>query len=446
MLFSENNFRRGSGMSSVIVVGIQWGDEGKGKVIDLLSEHADHVVRAQGGNNAGHTIKIKEEEFRFHLVPSGILYAKTHCYIAGGTVIDPGVLLSEIDSLENRGIKVAGRLSISPHAHLILPYHRELDRLYEIQKGAASIGTTGRGIGPCYADKALRIGLRMAELVNPEVFRPRLQEVLDLINQQYIKIFELPPLSYSSILEEYEQYALALAPYVIPFEQKLDQALKGGRYVLFEGAHGTLLDTTFGTYPFVTSSSTLSAGVLAGAGVGPTRVEETLGVVKAYTTRVGNGPFPTELTDVEQPLFLDCAAAREVGTTTGRNRRMGWFDAPIVRYTIALNGVDALALMKLDVLDSLKEIKICTGYRLRGELLEAPPALVEEFALVEPIYETWPGWNENTSSVNRFADLPPNAQGYVKRLEALLGVPIVILSVGPEREKTVFIKKFFSMK
>lgn len=435
----------GRAMSSVIVVGVQWGDEGKGKMIDLLAEHAHHIVRAQGGNNAGHTIKIGEEEYRFHLVPSGILYPHTHCYIGGGTVIDPAVLIQEIKGLEARGIIVEGRLSISPHAHIILPYHRDLDKLYEAQKGADSIGTTGRGIGPCYADKALRIGIRIGDLISKDVFVKRLKLAVSIKNQELVKIFNLSEIDIGSLIDEYQGYASFLAPYVTPFEQKLGEHLKTGAYMLFEGAHGSLLDTTFGTYPYVTSSSTLAAGVLAGAGVGPSKVGHTLGVVKAYTTRVGNGPLPSKLSPDEEKLFLDCAAAREIGTTTGRKRRMGWFDSVIVRYTASLSGVDSLAITKLDILDNLSEIKICSAYRYKGELLDTPPVLTEEMELVEPVYETLPGWKTPTHDVTRLEDLPTNARRYLDRVEELCAAPISVLSLGPERDRTIFLKNFFAM-
>lgn len=433
-------------MSSIIIVGIQWGDEGKGKVIDLLAEHAHHVVRAQGGNNAGHTIKVGEEEFRFHLVPSGILYPHVHCYIGGGTVIDPQVLLEEISNLEAKGINLSDRLFISPYAHLILPYHRVLDKLYEQQKGALSVGTTGRGIGPCYADKALRIGIRIGEFINPEIFKKRLTLALHSKNEELEKIFQNSKFDFLALLEEYHKYAEQLSVYVREFEQKLDNLLKQGARILFEGAHGSLLDTTFGTYPFVTSSSTLSAGICAGAGIGPTRIKHTLGVVKAYTTRVGNGPFPSKLSVDEEKQFLDCHAAREIGTTTGRQRRLGWFDAMVVKFSARLNGVDSIALTKLDVLDHLKEIKICVGYRLNGKSIDFLPSIAEEMENVEPIYEIMQGWEISTKEANKIDELPKNARKYLERIETLCETPISILSLGPERHKTIFLRKFFGMK
>lgn len=427
-------------MPGVIVVGAQWGDEGKGKVIDLLAEHADYIVRSQGGNNAGHTIVAKGEEFRFHLVPSGILYPHTQCFIAGGVVIDPKVLLEEIKSLRQRGVKLDGRLHISAHAHVILPYHRLLDKLYEEQKGAHAIGTTGRGIGPCYADKANRTGIRMCELIHSDLFEKRLRVALSIKNQELQGIFKQPPLDFDPLLQEYRLYAEQLAVYVGEVETWVGKGCRDGKNILFEGAHGTLLDTTFGTYPYVTSSSTISSGVTSGAGIGPTRVTHTVGVVKAYTTRVGAGPLPSALSAEEQKLFLDNLTAREVGTTTGRMRRMGWFDACLVRYAACLNGMDSLALTKLDILDSLEEIKICTGYRLRGQILEYPPPLIEDLEEVEPLYETMPGWNCSTKGIRSYKQLPSRAVAYIERICELIKTPLSILSLGPDREKTLFIQ------
>jgi adenylosuccinate synthase len=427
-------------MPSVIVVGAQWGDEGKGKMIDLLAERAEYIVRSQGGNNAGHTIIVKGEEFRFHLVPSGILYPHTQCFIAGGTVIDPKVLLEEIKGLERKGIALQGRLHISPFAHIIFPYHRILDKLYEERKGDQAIGTTGRGIGPCYADKALRIGIRVCELVDPVLFEKRLQSTLSLKNQELQVIFQQSPLNFDSVFNEYAAYAEELATYVGEVEKIIGKACRQNKNILFEGAHGTLLDLTFGTYPYVTSSSTISSGVSGGAGIGPSRIDHTLGVVKAYTTRVGGGPLPSALTEQEKKVFLDNAAAREIGTTTGRNRRMGWFDACLVRHAACFNGMDSLALTKLDVLDALKEIKICTGYRLRGQLLDTPPPLVDDLEKVEPVYETMPGWNQSTKEITAYDQLPKEAVRYITRICELVNTPLSILSLGPEREKTLFIQ------
>ena len=428
-------------MPSVIVVGTQWGDEGKGKVIDLLAEQADYIVRSQGGNNAGHTIVVKGEEFRFHLIPSGILYPHTQCFIAGGTVIDPKVLLEELRGLKERGIALGDRLRISPFAHVIFPYHRILDKLYEERKGDQAIGTTGRGIGPCYADKANRTGIRMCELVEPELLKKKLHFTLSLKNQELQALFQQPPLEFDEIFREYSAYGKQLASYLGEVEKVIARACRQNKNVLFEGAHGTLLDLTFGTYPYVTSSSTISSGVSGGAGIGPSRINHTLGVVKAYTTRVGAGPLPSALTEQEKGLFLDNATAREIGTTTGRNRRIGWFDACLVRHAACLNGMDSLALTKLDVLDSLKEIKICTGYRLRGQLLDSPPPLIEDLEKVEPVYETMPGWNRSTTEITAYNQLPKEAIRYVERICELVNTSLSILSFGPARERTLFIQE-----
>lgn len=427
-------------MPSVIVVGGQWGDEGKGKMIDLLAEQADLVVRSQGGNNAGHTIVVKGEEVRFHLIPSGILYPHTQCFIAGGTVIDPKVLLQEIQGLQDKGISLHQRLHLSSYTHVIFPYHRLLDRLYEERKGSSAIGTTGRGIGPCYTDKVSRVGIRICELINPSLLEKRLRFVLPLKNLEIHGVFKQPLLDFDALYEEYTHYGKQLAPFVGDVEKIVGKACREQKNILFEGAHGTLLDITYGTYPFVTSSNTISSGVGCGAGVGPSRIDHTLGVVKAYTTRVGAGPLPTALTEAEQKLFMDNVSAREVGTTTGRNRRMGWFDACLVRFSACLNGMDSIALTKLDVLDSLKEIKICTAYRLHGRLLDSPPPVVEDLEKVEPVYETLPGWNCSTRNLTSYDQLPKNAAAYVNRICELVNTPLSILSLGPERERTLFIQ------
>ncbi|MBS0651877.1 MAG: adenylosuccinate synthase [Verrucomicrobia bacterium] len=431
-------------MKSIIVVGVQWGDEGKGKVIDLLSEHAEVIVRSQGGNNAGHTIVVGKDEYKFHLVPSGILYPHAKCFIGGGTVIDPKVLLEEIHGLSARGVALKDRLFLSSYAHVIFPYHRALDRLYEEQKGANAIGTTGRGIGPCYADKIARVGIRICELLQKPVLEKRLKAILSLKNLEVQKIFNQPPFDLEAILAEYVDYGSQLSPFVHDVESYVADSMEQGKKVLFEGAHGTLLDINYGTYPFVTSSSTLSSGVANGAGVGASRVDHTIGVVKAYTTRVGAGPLPTALDQEDQKLFMDNVAAREIGTTTGRNRRMGWFDAALVRFAVRLNGADSLAITKLDILDALETIKICTGYRLEGKVLKTPPPIVEDLERVEPIYETLPGWKTSTKDVSDFSQLPVNARRYIERIQELVGAPIHIVSMGPERHRTIFLQKFFN--
>ncbi len=426
--------------SSIAVIGMQWGDEGKGKVIDLLSESAQHIARAQGGNNAGHTIVVSGKEFRFHLIPSGILYPHTKCYIGGGTVIDPSSILAEIEELKKNGVPNVKRLYISAYAHIVFPYHRLIDQLSEKQKGGAAVGTTGRGIGPCYTDKINRCGIRFADLLNPETFRTRLQATVSQKNRELEKLYDHPPIEWEPIFKEYSEYAKQLAPFAAPVEELLFQATKKGEKILFEGAQGALLDITFGTYPFVTSSCTLSGGICAGLGLGPSRIDQTIGVTKAYTTRVGNGPMPTELSGDELARFPDHTASREIGTTTGRKRRIGWFDAFLLRHTICLNGADTLALTKLDILDQLDEIKICTGYKH----CKTFPATNDELSKAIPIYESHPGWKKSTRDVKVYDDLPSLAKAYVRRIEELCEVPVSLISVGPEREKTLWLDRFFN--
>lgn len=427
-------------MSGLIVVGLQWGDEGKGKVVDLLAKEAAHIVRAQGGNNAGHTIKVEGQEFAFHLIPSGILYPHTQCYIGGGTVIDPESLLQEIEGLKARGINIKGRLHLSAHAHLIFPFHKRIDFLNE-QKLA--IGTTKKGIGPCYTDRSARIGVRVGELINGEKLKKRLKEVLVIKNLELKNLFGDEEVLFDEIYPQYLAYGASLKEYVSDVEGRLASVIKKGEKTLFEGAHGTLLDLTFGTYPYVTSSSCLASGVAAGAGIGPTSIGHTIGVVKAYTTRVGNGLFPTEFSLEEQGRFLDHKTAREIGTTTGRKRRVGWFDAPLVKYTAALNGADSLALTKLDILDSLPQIKICTGYQAGNKKGESASAFMFDLENVHPIYEEYPGWMKSTKEIQTLGDLPTLARRYIDRLEELCQLPFSLISFGPEREKTLVLKEDF---
>ncbi len=425
---------------SVVIIGMQWGDEGKGKIVDLLSENAGHIARAQGGNNAGHTIVASNKEFRFHLVPSGILYPHTKCYIGGGTVLDPASLLSEIEELKKRGVPNVKRLYISLYAHIVFPYHQLLDQLSEKQKGGSAVGTTGKGIGPCYVDKVNRCGIRLGDLLDESSFQMKLQNNVHLKNRELEKLYNHPPLDWEPIFESYVKYAKELAPFGAPVEELLYEASLNGEKILYEGAQGALLDITFGTYPFVTSSCTLSGGIPAGVGMGPSKIDCVLGVVKAYTTRVGNGPLPTELSAEELARFPDHLASREVGTTTGRKRRIGWFDAFMVRHTVCLNGADSLALTKLDILDALDEIRICTGYK--G--CKTFPVSIDAFARAKPIYEIHPGWKKKTSDVQVYDDLPHNARAYIRRIEELCGIPVSILSHGPEREKTLWLDRFFN--
>lgn len=423
---------------SVAVVGMQWGDEGKGKVVDLLSEHAAHIARAQGGNNAGHTIVAQGTEFRFHLIPSGILYPHARCYIGGGTVIDPASLVKEIEGLEKHSIDLEKRLFISPYAHVVLPYHALLDQLAEKRKGGQAIGTTGRGIGPCYVDKVQRNGLRMGELVSPAVLRTKLASILSLKNEELQKLYGHPGFSLEELVDGLERSASRLLPFIAPVEELLAAAVKRKEVLLFEGAQGALLDVTFGTYPYVTSSCTIAGGLGAGLGLGPSSFQGVIGCTKAYTTRVGNGPFPTELSPKELALFPDHQASREVGTTTGRKRRIGWLDTVLLKHTAALNGATELALMKLDILDGLAEIPICVGYRHKGSVSHRFPSTLEELAETTPVYETLPGWQSSTQEVTDMKHLPLQAQRYVRRVEQLLDTPISLISVGPDRKQTLW--------
>ena len=424
-------------MPNVILIGAQWGDEGKGKIIDLLSEKSDVIVRYQGGNNAGHTVCFGNKKFVLHLIPSGILQPKTICLIGNGTVLDPGAFFEEIHMLEKSGISVRNRLFVSERAHLILPYHRLLDQLREEAKGKGKIGTTKKGIGPCYADKADRLGIRVVDLMNPNVFRERLRLVLDQKNLLLKKIYNHAPLSFSQIHDAYARFRGQLAPFVRDISLLLDEASKKRKHILFEGAQGTLLDLDHGTYPFVTSSNASAGGALTGTGMGPGRVNRVIGVVKAYTTRVGEGPFPTEF-----PKALNASVrerGEEYGATTGRPRRCGWFDAVVARHSIRVNGLNEIAVMKLDVLDHLPKIKLCVAYRFRTKRYNHFPADLEALAGARPIYEEFDGWQESVESVRRWNDLPAKARRYLKRLEQLLEVPVSIVSVGSKRSETIWV-------
>ncbi|PIQ81806.1 MAG: adenylosuccinate synthase [Candidatus Omnitrophica bacterium CG11_big_fil_rev_8_21_14_0_20_64_10] len=426
-------------MSNTVVVGAQWGDEGKGKVIDMLAESADVVIRFQGGNNAGHTVVVGEEQFILHLIPSGILHERTVCVIGNGVVVDPAVFLEEIDRLAARGVTVAGRLWISDQAHLIFPYHKHLDKLKEAQVGAGKIGTTGRGIGPCYMDKAARTGLRIADLLEPGSFRLRLKQNVEEKNLIFRKVYGADGVDFEKILADYTGFAKRLKPFVAATPAMLNRWVREGKSLLFEGAQGTWLDLDHGTYPFVTSSSATAGGACAGTGVGPAHINRVIGVVKAYTTRVGEGPFPTEF-DSELMETIR-TKGKEFGATTARPRRCGWFDAMLVRHAIQVNGITDIAVTKLDVLDELKTIRICTGYRLDGKLLESPPATVEAWGHLTPIYEEHPGWLRDTSTAARLEDLPEAARRYLKRLEALLEAKISTVSVGSKRDQAFHIER-----
>jgi adenylosuccinate synthase len=424
-------------LANVIVIGAQWGDEGKGKITDLLSRSADVVVRSQGGVNAGHTVVVAGQTFKLHLIPSGILYSNTECIIGSGTVIDPQVLIEEIEQLKALGVTV-DNLHISQTAHITMPYHRKIDQASEESRGEYKIGTTGRGIGPTYADKSERTGIRVLDLMNSEHLRKQLGWTINYKNVILEKLYNLPPLDPEKVIEEYLEYAEYLKPFVVDSSLKIYEAVQEKKNILFEGAQGTLLDLDHGTYPYVTSSNPIAGGACVGAGVGPTTIDRVIGVAKAYTTRVGEGPFPTELNDRVGQLLGDLGA--EFGTTTGRRRRCGWFDAVIGRYAVRINGLDCLAITKLDVLDELEEIKVCVAYEIDGEICNHFPTNASHFANCQPVYKTLPGWQEDTTGCRSLGDLPKKALTYLKYLAELMKVPIAIVSVGPGRDQTIIVE------
>jgi adenylosuccinate synthase len=422
-------------VSNTVVVGTQWGDEGKGKIVDLLSENADFVVRFQGGNNAGHTMVIDGKEIISHLVPSGIIQKKK-CFIGNGVVVDPFVLLEEIDYLTEQGIDVSPQmLKVSNRAHMIMPYHKNIDHARELKKGKDKIGTTGRGIGPCYEDKATRVGIRFADLLEQELFEKKVKTALKEKNFYLEKYHNTDTVDPDEVINEFNKIKERLIPYIADVSVLLNAGIEQNNKILFEGAQGTHLDIEHGTYPFVTSSSTVSGNAACGAGVGPKALNEILGIVKAYTTRVGQGPFPTELFDDIGDTIQKVGA--EFGATTGRKRRCGWFDMVMVKNSARLNSLTGFAITKLDVLDGLDEIKICTSHAYNGQsITEFPPSL----SILEkctPIFETFPGWKEDTSKIKNFDELPKKTKNYLKRIEELSGVDIKIVSVGPGREATM---------
>jgi adenylosuccinate synthase len=421
-------------MPNTILVGAQWGDEGKGKIIDFLTDEADVVVRSQGGNNAGHTIVIEGEKYVLHLIPSGILRKSKTCVIGNGVVLDPVSLVGEIQGLQERGVKVGKNLLISDSAHLVLPYHRVLDGLRESQKGSKKIGTTKRGIGPAYADKAFRTGLRTGDLLKTDLFAEKLTKRIKE-NNAVIKELGEKPLSPKEVVDECLAAAQILAPFITNTVVFLHEALTAkSSNMLFEGAQGTFLDIDHGTYPYVTSSNTTSGGACTGSGVPPNRIDHVMGVLKAYTTRVGEGPFPTEDTDLSKRFH---AMGREFGATTGRARRCGWFDAVSTRYSAMINGIDQLAITNLDGLDELEWIKVCVGYRLGSKKLDFPPTDSEELALCKPVYIDMPGWRKSTENAREFSDLPQKARNYVKKIAGLVGANLSIVSIGPARAQTI---------
>jgi len=429
-------------LANTVIIGTQWGDEGKGKIVDLLAARADLVVRFQGGNNAGHTMVVDGEQFISHLVPSGILQGKT-CLIGNGVVVDPAVLIEEMDYLDGKGIDVgAGRIKVSERAHLIMPYHQAVDLARENHKGDKKIGTTGRGIGPAYEDKATRRGVRFIDLLESETFAEKVCTLLDEKNFYLKNYLSAATLDAEEIIDTYRRYADRLAPHVTNVSITLDEAIKKGRQVLFEGAQGTHLDIDHGTYPFVTSSNTVAGNACCGSGVGPGAVTDVIGIVKAYTTRVGAGPFPCELFDATGACIQEKGV--EFGATTGRKRRCGWLDTVIVRNAVRLNGLTGLAITKLDVLGGLDELKICIGYDYKGSRLNEFPASLKVLAECTPLYEALSGWSEEISTIRQFGDLPQATRAYLKRVEELTETPIQIVSVGPGRDETIVLKNPFA--
>ncbi len=421
-------------MPTKVVIGAQWGDEGKGKITDILAGDADVVVRSSGGNNAGHTVEADGVQYKLHLMPSGIINKGTLCLIGNGVVVDPKVLIGEIDMLTEKGIDVSG-LRIDLRAHVIMPYHRELDSLAEEAKGADKIGTTKSGIGPCYMDKAERIGIRICDLMNTELFRKKARANIEHKNKIITLIYGGEALDADKIIDEYLGYADRLRKYTADTSVLLYNAIKENKNVLFEGAQGTLLDLDLGTYPFVTSSHPISGGVCTGAGIGPTLIDECIGIAKAYTTRVGKGPFPTELFDESGDLIRN--KGNEFGTTTGRPRRTGWFDAVIVKFAVRTSSLTSIALNKIDTLSDIGTLKICVGYNKNGEFTDEFPPSLEELELCEPVYEEMPGWEGDISSCKSYDELPENAKKYIERIEQLIGCKVSMVGVGPERTQNL---------
>ena len=425
-------------MSVTAVVGAQWGDEGKGKIIDELAGRMDYVVRYQGGGNAGHRVVYNGGEFAFHQVPAGVLHPQTRGIIGNGVVIDPKGLLAEMEALRRQGVNLE-QIQISDRAHVVMPYHFLLDQLEEESRGADKIGTTLRGIGPAYVDKYARTGIRAGDLLDAEQFRAKLAGVLQQKNRMITSIYGHAPLSLDEIYYEYLAYGEQLRPAITDTTTLLQEALAAGRSILLEGAHGALLDVDFGTYPFVTSSTTVSGYASTGAGLPPRSIEHVIGVYKAYTTRVGSGPMPVELLDNTGEMLRE--RGHEYGTTSGRARRCGWFDAVVARYSARLNGLESAVIMKLDVLDTLPTLKICTAYKLRGQIVQTPPANLTDMGACEPIYEELPGWQTDTSQITSYSALPAAAKRYVERLSELLETPVALISVGPSRGQSIYLQE-----
>ncbi len=428
-------------MVNTVVVGTQWGDEGKGKIVDLLSEHADYVVRFQGGNNAGHTMVVNGKEIISHLIPSGIIQQKK-CFIGNGVVVDPFVLLDEIDYLVSNNIDVSPEmLKVSNRAHIIMPYHQEIDKAREVKKGKNKIGTTGRGIGPCYEDKATRRGIRFCDLLDLELFKEKVAIILEEKNFYLKHYFKADTIDLDSVIDQFLKIRDRLLPYIADVSVAIYEGINADKTILFEGAQGTHLDIEHGTYPFVTSSSTVAGNAANGSGVGPGNLNEIIGIVKAYTTRVGAGPFPTELFDEIGKKIQKTGS--EFGATTGRKRRCGWLDMVVLRNAVRLNSLTGLAITKLDVLDDLDELKICTGYEYQGKIINDFPPEIKILEQCTPVYETHPGWKQDTSKTTEYKNLPENGKKYLDRVVELANVPIKIVSVGPGREATIIKENIF---
>ncbi len=430
-------------MPNRVVIGSQWGDEGKAKVVDYLTEDADIVVRFQGGANAGHTVEVGDEKYVFHLVPSGIMRPEKVCVISNGVVLDPKQILLELKELEEKNIDFTGRLFLSESAHVVFPFHKKMDQLNEIAAGKNAIGTTGRGIGPAYTDKVRRVGLRICDLMDEKGFKSKLYSITEMYNSHIQKLYGESSLSASEIYEEYIEYGRALKPYVSDTIVYLNNSIKAGKNILFEGAQGTFLDLDHGTHPYITSSNTVAAAACVGSGIGPRHIHEVVGVVKAYTTRVGNGPFPTELNDsLGEKLQTQ---GHEFGATTGRPRRCGWVDLVLLKKAAMVNGLTHLAITKMDVMDNFDEIKMCVGYNINGKVVENFPCQSELLEEVEPIYESVPGWNESTKDITNWEDLPQNAKNYLTTLSEKIDVPIGMISLGPKRHQTISVESSESM-
>lgn len=427
-------------MASVIIVGTQWGDEGKGKIVDYLANKAQYVVRSQGGSNAGHTVVVDNVKYKLRLLPSGILHKDKVCIIGNGVVIEPKVFLSEIDGLIEKKVNMSN-LKISNRAHVLMPYHKILDELQEEDLGENKLGTTKNGIGPCYMDKASRLGIRIVDLMNKEVFAKKLKFNVELKNKLLKKLYNHDGINYEELLKEYLEYAERLRPYVADTTTILNKAIKEKKNILFEGAQATMLDLDHGTYPFVTSSYPVAGGACTGSGVGPRKIDNVIGVVKAYSTRVGEGPFPSELFDDVGQFIRDKGG--EYGTVTGRARRCGWLDACVIKYASYINGLDSVAITRLDILDELEKLKICVAYKYNGEILEDYPADLDILSKVEPVYEEFDGWKTSTTNIREYDKLPENAKKYLKRLSEVIDTEISIVSVGAGRDETIIIKDIF---